>query len=58
MNDDALPPVVQAAHVHAYLGAVDHLMDDWRAALGRSGAPREGAAAWEIINAVATMLRS
>jgi hypothetical protein len=33
-----------------YLEAVDHLMSLWRSALERSGAPRAGAAAWEIIN--------
>ena len=50
INDDRLPPLVQAALVHAYVVAVRTLKERWRTLLGTSpGAPRRDAAAWAIL---------
>ncbi|MEO8334842.1 MAG: Fic family protein [bacterium] len=35
-----------------YLGAVGALQDDWRSMLAEAGAPRAGAAAWAVIDAL------
>jgi Fic family protein len=41
---------VSARLAVAWLGVVDRLTDEWRAALAGTAAPRADAAAWEIIN--------
>ncbi len=48
--DERLPPLVQAAVVHAQFETC--LQDTWRAQLRASSPPRAGVAAWAVVDAI------